>query len=1077
MEINSVNFGFMKEHDEELERIIALAELNLNIDPNTSLIKIRQFAERLAQLIAIKLRMPNVQEYSQYELLQALQRDGFLSGTALDFFHSIRKTGNVATHGTLNDKSSAIDHLSMCLRLAEVYHRAIGGKPEFDAGKLNVESIPKLSVEVVNTESEAIEKENENLKKKLDELIKSQEKVESEVITTRKTSFREYCNLDLSEDETRKRIIDEKIRSRGWEVDTTNLRYSKGTRPEAGRNLVISEWPTESGPSDYAFFIGEKLVAVTEAKKWDTNVQSDLGQAERYSKGIKSEHQEYVIDEWSGGFKVPLIFSTNGRPYIKQDETRSGIWFRDVRSEYNNEKALVDWFSPRDIQEKLKKDIEKSNFELKNDDVSKLPLREYQKHMIEKVDEALLSRDRESVLVAMATGTGKTRTAICMAYRFIKTKRFNRILFLVDRTSLGKQAFDSFGELKLNNLNTFADEYNIEGLQTISPEDETKVHFATVQGLVKRILYPGEETSIPDVGQYDCIIVDECHRGYTLDKELDEEEFTYRDQRDFLSSYRSVLDYFDATKIGLTATPAAHTSEIFGPPVAYYTFEQAVSDGYLVDRDPEVIIQTELTQAGIVFTEGESVEVYDPEEAEIDTIVMDDEVQINVDGFNTKVVTRAFNEAVVKHLVEHERVKPFGHEKTIVFCARDDHADLVVTLFKEQLNTFYGDDCVPNDTVMKITSRTDRVEDKISMMKNETLPNIIVTVDLLTTGIDVPEITNIVFLRMVKSRILFEQMLGRATRLCPEIDKDSFKVYDAVGVCRRMRNSTTMKPVVKNPKITFTDLCEEKEKASEDKVKDHIVDQIIAKFQAKKKYLKDQKLEEFKSISGFDSSAEFIKELKTKKGRTLFGEDIAKFLDNLKDKKTPILIHNGSDEVTVVEVALPGEQSPEDYLESFKTFVRDRKDELDLINTIASSPKSLKKKDLIELYRVLRENKFTEPYLEAAAKELKGEQVGAKVLGFLRDAVSNDSLISVEERVNDAVEKIIEKYNLNADQAKWIKKIAQQYKRQEVVDSDSIRLISQLKHQGGTPQRLNKVFDDNLEGILSDLNGFVWGRS
>ena len=91
MEINSVNFGFMKEHDEELERIIALAELNLNIDPNTSLIKIRQFAERLAQQIAIKLRMPNVQDYSQYELLQALQRDGFLSGTALDFFHSILK--------------------------------------------------------------------------------------------------------------------------------------------------------------------------------------------------------------------------------------------------------------------------------------------------------------------------------------------------------------------------------------------------------------------------------------------------------------------------------------------------------------------------------------------------------------------------------------------------------------------------------------------------------------------------------------------------------------------------------------------------------------------------------------------------------------------------------------------------------------------------------------------------------------------------------------------------------------------------------------------------------------------------
>jgi type I restriction enzyme R subunit len=319
-------------------------------------------------------------------------------------------------------------------------------------------------------------------------------------------------------------------------------------------------------------------------------------------------------------------------------------------------------------------------------------------------------------------------------------------------------------------------------------------------------------------------------------------------------------------------------------------------------------------------------------------------------------------------------------------------------------------------------------------------------------------------------------MLGRATRLCPEIEKDSFKIYDAVGVCKAMRNSTSMKPVVKNPKITFADLCNEKEKSNDDKVKDHIVDQIIAKFQAKKKYLKDQRLEEFKSISGFDSSEEFIKDLKEKKGRTLFGEDLAKFLDRLKDKKTPILIHSGDDNISSVEVALPGDLAPQDYLESFKTFVNEKKDELDLLNTIASSPKSLKKKDLVDLYKVLREHKFTEPYLEAAAQALKGEQIGAKVLGFLRDAMSDDDLISIDERVDTALKRISDKHDLNAEQRKWIERIAQQYKRQEVVDSDSIRLISQLKHQGGTYQRLNKIFDENLDGILSDLNGLVWGR-
>ena len=132
----------------------------------------------------------------------------------------------------------------------------------------------------------------------------------------------------------------------------------------------------------------------------------------------------------------------------------------------------------------------------------------------------------------MATGTGKTKTAIALVYRLLKAERFRRILFLVDRAALGEQTANDFKEVRLENLNTFADTFGLMTLDDKQPADDTKVHVATVQGLVKRILYPGDNDSKPGVGQYDCIIVDECHRGYLLDRELSDTEILFRNQKD-----------------------------------------------------------------------------------------------------------------------------------------------------------------------------------------------------------------------------------------------------------------------------------------------------------------------------------------------------------------------------------------------------------------------------------------------------------------------------------------------------------------------------------------------------------------
>src|SRR5262249_43823852 len=153
----------------------------------------------------------------------------------------------------------------------------------------------------------------------------------------------------------------------------------------------------------------------------------------------------------------------------------------------------------------------------------------------------------------------------------------------------------------------------------------------TVQGLVQRVLSPGEDTARLPVDEYDCIVVDECHRGYLLDRELSDTELGFRSYDEYISKYRRVLDYFDAVKIGLTATPALHTTEIFGAPIFTYSYREAVVDGYLVDHEPPVQIKTQLAADGIVWRVGEQVQVYDARKSQVDLFTTPDEIRIDVD--------------------------------------------------------------------------------------------------------------------------------------------------------------------------------------------------------------------------------------------------------------------------------------------------------------------------------------------------------------------------------------------------------------------------------------------------------------
>src|SRR5208282_596925 len=173
---------------------------------------------------------------------------------------------------------------------------------------------------------------------------------------------------------------------------------------------------------------------------------------------------------------------------------------------------------------------------------------------------------------------------------------------------------------------------------------------------------------------YDLIVVDECHRGYLLDRELSDAELSFRSQEDYISKYRRVLEHFDAVKIGLTATPALHTVSIFGDPVFKYSYREAVIDGYLIDHEPPVEITTALSKAGIKFKKGEEIELIDTRTGIIDLATAPDEIHFEVEEFNKSVVTEPFNAAVAEELARH--IDPNLPGKTLVFATSDAHADI-----------------------------------------------------------------------------------------------------------------------------------------------------------------------------------------------------------------------------------------------------------------------------------------------------------------------------------------------------------------------------------------------------------------
>lgn len=1066
------NFAQLQAFDDQLVRLGMLAEKYLADDPNTSLIKMRQFAELLAQTTAAQMGLyqPEAHE-SQYDLLHRLKEEGILSQEIYWLFGEIRRAGNEASHALVGDTQKALNCLKIGWQLGIWFLRTFKNA-DFEAGTFILPSEAIAGREQIAAETEQAQPA---AAQRLAEQQTSAERKRSTTLHRyRRAAEAASRNLRLDEAETRQ-LIDGQLRQAGWQADSTQLRFSNGSRPEKGKNLAIAEWPTANGPADYVLFVGLMPVAAVEAKRKNIDVSGALQQAKRYSRGFSISQELQANGGPWGEFRLPFVFSTNGRPFLRQLETQSGVWFDDLRDSQNLSHALDGWYTPEGLKELLKRDAGAAQKQLEQESFDYgFSLREYQKDAIRAVEQGI-AEGRRAMLIAMATGTGKTKTCIALIYRLLKVKRFRRVLFLVDRSALGEQAANAFKDTRMDSIQSFADIFGIKELDESTAESDTAVHIATVQGMVKRLLYPAEDKTPIPVDQYDCIVVDECHRGYLLDRELSESELAFRSFEDYVSKYRRVIDYFDAVKIGLTATPALHTTEIFGMPIYTYSYREAVIDGYLIDHEPPIQIHTKLSQDGITWQAGEQVQAYDPRQNQLSLFRTPDEIHLEVEAFNRRVVTKEFNRVVCEVLARE--IDPAGRQKTLIFCVNDQHADLVVKLLKEAFRDQYGG--IEDDAVLKITGAADQPLHLIRRYKNERNPNIAVTVDLLTTGVDVPEICNLVFLRRVNSRILFDQMLGRATRLCDEIDKETFRIFDAVRLYEALQGMTEMQPVVIDPKISFSQLMDEMGTVDGDAERELILEQWIAKFQRKKGRLSEQNERDFETAAGMSPKAfiENIRAMSLNEVADWFVENplLGEILDRVNYSNQPLLISEHADELFRVEHGYGSAEKPEDYLKAFGEFIQNNRNTIPALVTVLTRPRDLTRKQLRELALELDRAGFSEINLNSAWRETTNREMAARIVGYIRHIATGDPLVPYDQRVDWALQQMLSARNWTTPQRQWLVRIAAQTKANSVVDREALDdpdLI--FRREGGGFARLDRLFDGRLASTLDEFHEMVW---
>jgi type I restriction enzyme R subunit len=563
------------------------------------------------------------------------------------------------------------------------------------------------------------------------------------------------------------------------------------------------------------------------------------------------------------------------------------------------------------------------------------------------------------------------------------------------------------------------------------------------------------------------IIADECHRGYTAQEE---------------SKWREVLNHFDGVKIGLTATPAVHTKAFFKEIVYSYDYERAVREGYLVDYDA-VAIQSDITLRGVFLKEGEEVGLVNTITGQLKFETLEDERELSAPTTEIDWTAPDRNRKIVQEIRKYlsEQEKQSGHfPKTLIFAQNDithiSHSDQLVGILREEFNR--GD-----DFVQKITGSpsVDRPLQRIREFRNRQNPGIVVTVDMLSTGVDVPRIENIVFLRPVQSRILFEQMMGRGTRLCPEIHKSHFTVFDCFNgsLLEFFRKTTGI--TAEAPVKATRSIREIVQAIANNEDREYNIGVLSKRLHRISKNITQEGRLDFEYILKCDIAevAESLHQRLEKDWvetiKTLQSEDFFDLCENYPRPEKKFIRANGAEDYVdsrIIFRAKNGrELGPQDYLQEFEKFVRENPEHIEALEILLRRPKEFDVKQLKTLREKLATqpdylvDKFTEKNLRrACSQEL------ADIISIIRYAAKGGELLTVERRVDKALMKVKSDRSFTEEQNKWLELIRRHLIENLLMEKDDIETLPIFTREGASWNKLNKVFSGQLDTIIHEIN-------
>ena len=748
----SMNFEHLRAQWPELAELGAFAETYAVSDPQSALVKLRCYVEKIVGYLYQELRLPVTPNASMHDKLVSGAFTSIVDKTIADKFHAVRKGGNKAAHEGSVSQHDAIWLLKESYFIGCWLYMAYG---DGDIKNCHQFTTPENAPSSDESKAE-FKRKNRFLQQKLtqhDELLKSAlkeldeakqaqleaqkqaaklevqtDQVKADKIRTNTLSLK--SSFDFNEAETRKRLIDAELRSKGWDVALDNE-----STEQVAKEYEVDGQPTTTGKGfcDYVLWDDNgKPLAVIEAKRTRKDANEGREQAKLYADALQA----------STGQR-PVIFYTNGYEIYIWDDAQ-GYAPRLIFGYYSKDSLqyLI-------LQREIKKDLNSTPID------TKVAGRLYQMESISRICERFSDKHRKA-LVVQATGTGKTRVSIALAKRLLDAGWAKRILFLCDRKELRKQAGNAFNEHTKEPL-------YIKGKSKKELASKARIVIATYPGMIQTY----EEF---DVGHFDLIIADESHRS-------------------IYNKYGELFKYFDALQVGLNATPvemiSRSTSQLFGcdykKPTANYPLEQAIEEKNLVPFKV-VTHTTQFLREGIKYSELTDEQIAELEEQGIDPNTLDfDSKQVDKAIFNKDT-----NRAIIRNLME-KGLKDSDAQlpgKTIVFARNIAHAELLAQLFSEMYPDLGGNFC------RVIHSKYERAEELIDNFKsvegNDDEVTIAVSVDMLDTGIDVPECVNLVFAKPIKSKVKFWQMVGRGTRLCidlygPGSDKKHFLIFDHWG--------------------------------------------------------------------------------------------------------------------------------------------------------------------------------------------------------------------------------------------------------------------------------------------------------